>query len=290
MLEAPLSENFAGAFLIIGSMKSGTSSVFDDVVKHPSIFKPAVKEPDDLVSDAVLSKKGRTKYAQLFHGARKDQWIGEASTAYTKHPKITGVPERARSLFGSDVRLIFIGRDPLERLRSHYRHEVQNGEITQPLQYILERHEWPELEQFSAYDEQLQQWLDVFDRRNILVLRMADYVSDPTSFVNRIFRFIGVSSIQQAGGFEVGQTANASAGKRQPRGILRSIMYSDFTQRKLKKLMPRALRQALQRALIPKGANSFEDTLSPEMKLALQQRLEQKTEMYCKFAKEDEAI
>ncbi|WP_176084318.1 sulfotransferase [Martelella sp. HB161492] len=280
---SPNSRN--SVFLIVGSMKSGTTSLFNDMAKHPAIFSPSVKEPDDLADDAVLTDAGRKKYYNLFKGAKPDQWIGEASTAYAKYPDISGVPQRALEILGPETRLIFIGRDPVERLRSHYRHEIQNRNFTKPLREVLT--DWPILERVSDYDLQLAQWLEVFSRDQLLVLRMQDYNREPKTTLNRVFRFLNLPALEEVGPVEVGEVANSSAGKRQPHGLMRTIMYSDLMQRNIKPLIPRVLRSALQKLLIPKGVSCFDDELPPEMEQELRARMTKATKNFEQFAAED---
>lgn len=40
-------------FLIIGAMKAGTTSIFNDLVQHPKIFMPEQKEPELLLVGQV---------------------------------------------------------------------------------------------------------------------------------------------------------------------------------------------------------------------------------------------
>ena len=51
---------------------------------------------------------------------------GEASTNYTKAPLFLGVPERIASVV-PDVRIVYVVRDPLERIVSQYRHALRAG-------------------------------------------------------------------------------------------------------------------------------------------------------------------
>ncbi|MCA0044097.1 sulfotransferase domain-containing protein [Celeribacter litoreus] len=273
------------AFLVIGSMKSGTSSFFDDLAKHPDIFRPATKEPDDLAYDAVLLPAGKKKYLDLFAKASPNQLIGEASTIYTKFPHFENCPERARVVLGEGVKLIFLGRDPLDRLKSHYKHEVQNGKIDRPLSEVLDN--WPILFDVSNYDMQLEEWLKVFPREQMLVLRTEEYIENTHDVLNRAAEFLGIPPFDKAILHETGGVRNASASKRQPRGLMRTIMYSDFMQRKLKPLMPNKLRQFLQVLLISKKAQSFDVSLSPEREADLRKMLEGRTLLFREMAAQD---
>jgi len=116
-------------FLIIGAMKSGTTTLYRDMLTHRRVFFSADKEPMNLVNDDVLTAEGRHAYESLFAGAGRDSVCGEASTAYTKLPVYPGVPRRALQLLGPELRLIYIMRHPIERLISHHHHQCVVGQF-----------------------------------------------------------------------------------------------------------------------------------------------------------------
>jgi hypothetical protein len=262
------------AFLMIGSMKSGTTSVFEDMVRHPSIFSPTIKEPGDLADDDVLTEAGRKEYFKIFRDAAPHQYIGEASTLYTYYPHVQGVPERAKQLYGTDLKLIFLGREPIQRIKSHYRHEVQKGRLTGPLKDELANH--PIFEDVSDYDMQLQQWLNVFPKNAFLVLHMQDYLDNPTAFIHRIWKHLGLEVIEM----EHGLQSNVSSGKRAPRGVIRSIVRSRSYGLYAKKFIPKDIRQGLRRLLVPKRSAKFDDHLPENIQRNLSERLQSKTVLF----------
>lgn len=269
------------AFLLIGSMKSGTTSLFEDFTRHSEIFCPSIKEPGDLCSDEVLTKKGREKYLKIFSGATPEQWVGEATTHYTYLPAVSGVPERAFSIFGSELKLIFIGRDPVERLCSHYRHEVQRGTIQCSLNDAIDDN--PLLKDVSKYDSQLKDWLRLYPREQLLVLDMQDYVDNPEKVVRSIWKFLGLEHERMIHGV----TANVSAGKRAPRGLLRKIVRSRAYGLYGKRFLSASLRKWLRSVLVPKRASSFDDYLPPEVLGLLQEEFASELEGFASMVDED---
>lgn len=256
------------AFLLIGSMKSGTTSVFEDMTRHSGIYCPTIKEPGDLSSDVVLTEHGLKSYLKIFSGADDHQWIGEASTQYTQAPEIRGVANRAKEVFGSELRLIFIGRDPIDRIKSHYRHEVQRGTITRPLEYALK--DTPSLKSLSRYDFQLQEWLSIFPRENLLVLSMQDYIDSPKATIHRVWAFLGLPSEEM----DHGVVSNVSSGKRAPRGLLRSLVRSRLYGLYVKKILSQKLRRSLRKLLVPRRALTFQDNLNSDTAAQLREELQ----------------
>ena len=99
-------------FLVIGSMKCGTTSLHDYLARHPDVFMSAVKEVNFFVLERTWDK-GIDWYRAQFYG--RYQVRGEASQNYTKrHEFEPGVAERIRSLL-PNVKLIYIVRDPVAR-------------------------------------------------------------------------------------------------------------------------------------------------------------------------------
>src|ERR687891_2907647 len=111
--------------LIIGAQKWGTTSLHAYLDLHPDVHMSAEKELDFFIADRGW-RNGPDWYARRF---RDDAAVrGEASPNYTAWPVWDGVPERAASLVRG-ARLVYLVRDPIERLESHYlQRRLQDGE------------------------------------------------------------------------------------------------------------------------------------------------------------------
>jgi hypothetical protein len=178
-------------FLVIGAMKAGSTSLMDDLGAMPEVFVPTVKELFFLCRDDVLSDWGTERYAKLFSGCRPDQICGEGSTGYSKIPDAPGVPRRTRQVLGTDVKLIYIVRNPLERLFSHHYHDYRVGLLPRdPDQAIRQS---PALINYSRYMWQLQPWIDEFGPDRIHVVLFEEYVSQREHELRRIREFLGLS-------------------------------------------------------------------------------------------------
>ena len=120
--------------IIIGAMKSGTTTLFDVLAQHPRIAPARNKEPGFFAFEDVRAK-GFAWFDTLFDfDAERHVYRLEASTDYTKAPFVTGVWERMTARADVDVRLLYIMRDPLRRIESHARHvQVARKEIGQQI-------------------------------------------------------------------------------------------------------------------------------------------------------------
>jgi hypothetical protein len=160
-------------FLIIGAMKAGTTSLYRWLGQQAEVFMPASKEPNFFSDDSVWSK-GLEWYAELFSGASPAQIRGEASVKYTDPDCSATVASRIWETLPW-ARIIFVARHPIDRLRSHYRHQVQRGRERRSLAAVLAQPE-NEYVRCSMYDKCLQPYVDLFPREQICVVRFEDLV------------------------------------------------------------------------------------------------------------------
>jgi hypothetical protein len=175
-------------FIVIGAMKSGTTSLFHYLQAHPQAYLSPLKEVEFFV-DGRNWRRGLDWYRAQFAGARDAIAVGEASTAYTKYPEYDGVPERIASAI-PDARLIYLVRDPIERIRSHYQHRVMTGAERGPIETaVLED---PRYLACSSYAMQLERYLPHFARDRILVVRSEELRSERVETVRRVYAFLGI--------------------------------------------------------------------------------------------------
>lgn len=112
-------------FVIVGAMKAGTTTLFDWLGEHPDVFLPDTKEPEILLRSADAESL-LSSYADLLPKVVAGQASGEASAAYADPEWIGDVMSRLRSI-APDAVVIYIVREPEQRLRSHIRHEILRG-------------------------------------------------------------------------------------------------------------------------------------------------------------------
>jgi hypothetical protein len=176
---------------IIGAMKSGTTSLHEYLDTHPQIAMSETKEPGYFVEELSLAK-GEAWYLSLFNQDDRFRYRGESSTHYTKLPVYRGVADRLHR-FNPDARLIYIMRDPFERLVSHYWHNVRDvvhgGELRPLLKAVKER---PDYLAFSDYAMQLAPYLDRFGRQALYTLTFEALIDDPQREFDRLCQWLGL--------------------------------------------------------------------------------------------------
>ena len=152
--------------------------------------------------------------------------IGEVSPNYTKFPHYPGAPERIHDLI-PDVRLIYVVRHPLERLRSHYLHDVSIGRQRSPLRDVV--FDDTRYIDASRYAMQIDRFERFFDPDRILLLTSEELRSHPDTSVDRILAFLGVEPALLPRGtrFEAHQTADKRVRSSLPYRALRRLPFQD---------------------------------------------------------------
>jgi hypothetical protein len=179
-------------FIIIGAMKSATSTLYEQLVRQPGIFMTTPKEPN-FFSDDDQYKKGLDWYLQLFAGSDNALLRGEASTHYSKLPTYPDTIERLSAFTGGVGRFVYVMRHPVDRLISHYMHEWSENRITCDVNEALVRH--PELIDYSCYYRQISPWLAKFGQDSILPVFYDRLMENKDDELGRICAFIGYSGI-----------------------------------------------------------------------------------------------
>lgn len=108
------------SFLIVGTMKGGTSALVRGVKQHPGVWTPGGKEMHFF--DEHFDK-GLDWYRQQFAEATPAAVIGEATPGYMYGEEV--IDRMTRTL--PQARFIAILRDPVDRAYSHYWHNVRRG-------------------------------------------------------------------------------------------------------------------------------------------------------------------
>lgn len=183
--------------VVIGAMRSGTTSLHSYLDLHPQVSMSQPKELDFFVLEKNWSK-GIKWYESHFTDETKI--LGESSPSYTKYPLFSGVPERMYSVL-PEAKLIYILRDPIDRIVSHYVHEFrarrENRNISDALADLENNHNVS----CSKYYMQLEQYLNCFPRSNILIITLEDLNRHRQRTLQKVFRFLDVDDSFYSQGF-----------------------------------------------------------------------------------------
>ena len=208
-------------FLIIGTKRGGTTSLWNYLIRHPLVPR--------------LFPAWNTKTSHYFeeHWGRGEAWyrshfptsahraalerrhggptrVGEAAPLYMFHPL---VPDRVHALMPA-ARMIVLLRDPVERAYSHWKERRTEGReplgFAEALQqeaertagererliadpgYFSEPYDWYTYRARGRYLEHLEPWLDRFDRGQLLILASEELYRQPAATYGRVLDFLGL--------------------------------------------------------------------------------------------------
>ncbi|HET7203028.1 MAG TPA: sulfotransferase [Steroidobacteraceae bacterium] len=196
--------------MIIGAMKSGTSSLHNYLTQHPGVIPPLRKEVHYF---DVQYGKGERWYRAHFGKVGQPGLNLDSSPYYLFHPL---VPQRAHALV-PQARLVVLLRDPVRRAYSHYWHERDKKREKLPFEDAIaaepervgddeQRLARGEIEQSRAhqhctylgrgrYAEQLARWLQFYPRERLLVLQFEDLGRAPMVTLNRTLEYLGLPAM-----------------------------------------------------------------------------------------------
>lgn len=205
-------------FLLIGAAKSGTTTLYEYLCRHPQIYMCTPKEPDFFSIDKIYAQ-GVEWYSALFEDAEPDQVCGDASTTYSRlqqHPQAAA--RIAQTL--PNVKLVYIMRNPVDRAYSFYVHRLKvcryRPEFAVPPTFEEAIKEVSEFVDSGNYIAQIEEYLQYYSKESFLFLLMEDLVKKPEDTMTKIFDFLGVDSslkVTQSG------LVAANPGGKQPEWI-----------------------------------------------------------------------
>lgn len=205
-------------FLVLGAMKSGTTTFETILRSHPDIAITSVKEADSFFDQGLAESAARRI---SMSGALV---AGEVSTAYMQYPVREQPVDVVRRTLGPDVCLLAILRDPFERAVSHWRHWYQLGRESEPVDVICADVDGP-YKTFSSYHLQLQPWISMFGADRIHCLRLEDYQHDPVGTTGRLWEFLGIPSAPASPAVQKNVGADRVAARGWRRRVSSSVVY-----------------------------------------------------------------
>jgi hypothetical protein len=173
--------------VVIGAQKCGTSGLHYQLGLHPEIWMSRPKELNFFIEERNWPR-GEDWYRASFNAGAKVR--GESSPNYTAYPQHVGVPERMHSLI-PDAKLVYVVRDPLERIAAHWVHNYAKRREKGDLGVTL-THANTSYVVRSQYHMQLQQFLAHYPLERILLLEQEELRSQPAETLRRVFEFAGV--------------------------------------------------------------------------------------------------
>ncbi len=162
-------------------------------------------EPHFFLKDWEYEKGFGSYLQEWFSGVGAENAIGEKSSSYLYGGEVV-----ARRIINAvpSVKLIVMLRDPVERAWANYRFTALNGlepySFEDAIRYESKRNSsaqgrWKTIKPFdytgrSMYGKQIEAFLRVFPREQLLVLKSEDFRADSAGGFKKVFDFLGVEN------------------------------------------------------------------------------------------------
>lgn len=205
-------------FMIIGFPKCGTTSLYEYLIQHFSIFQPIGKEIDYF--DRLYSK-GLNWYKVRFPNKlqrfsiknihHKKFLTGEATPRYVEHPHAL---KRIKNTL-PNCKFIVLLRNPIDRAYSHFNMNTQNGyeymtfekaikseneRIKGRYQKMIKNNNYYSwdydlfayLDQ-GIYVDKLAKWFEIFPKDQFLLIQSEDFLRNPSKIYQKTLRFLNLA-------------------------------------------------------------------------------------------------
>lgn len=208
-------------YLIIGTARSASTSLYQYLIQHPCVAPALTKQLhffDTYFLNGIEWYKVCLPYKwDKFYKEKilRTKFVtGEATVHYMMHPL---APKRVYEKI-PHVKLIAILRNPVDRAYSHYQTEFLNkneilsfeeaieqepsmleGEFEKLMndeKYVSKNYPHRAYLRSGIYVEQLKRWFDYFPKKQFLILKSEDFSQNPSTAFKEILEFLNLPDFE----------------------------------------------------------------------------------------------
>jgi len=196
--------------IILGAMKSGTSSIFHNLKKHKDIFGLNNKEsglfldPEKRInhpnwttknSEIRFNLSDKDLLKIMLRGYNGERYIFDGSTYYTKYPTQGKESPKKIKKLSQNPKLLYIVRNPISRIISHYLHLKKYLKKLKNLNINTALKKYPKsFINFSLYYTQISQYLKHFPKKDIKIIIFEEFIKNEKKTYKKILKFLGLDS------------------------------------------------------------------------------------------------
>jgi Sulfotransferase domain len=172
------------SFFVVGPPRTGTSWIHRALLRHANLPSPT---KETRFFDCHFHR-GLRWYLRHFPAIDPQRPTGEvAPTYFASAAARDGIAQTV-----PHAKLIFIFRDPLQRLVSLYRLKRAYGLLDCGFEHALTAD--PELLESASYATCLQAWQQAFPRKQMLITLYDDLWTSPQTYIDRLLSFLELPS------------------------------------------------------------------------------------------------
>jgi len=229
-------------FFIVGTMKSGTTILYESICTHPLVAESKQKE---IHYFSLYPYKGTEWYLSHFEQCQ-NYLCGDASPSYFDFAHSETIPRQINS-FAPTGKILLIIRDPIERAVSHFYHMKKivkpkwlesaclNEFFSQPfstavrqtssMEWLLNQILW-----CSCYFRKFLYYRGVFQPERLFILTNDQLRHEPVETMKRTFRFLDLDYVHSDffGEFKYSLGSSVKHLDRDVHEKLKDYLYPDF--------------------------------------------------------------
>ena len=201
-------------FINIGASKSGTTSLYSNLIQHQNIYPAFAKEVHYF--NSYYTAYYRSNFPTIFYKhyekkIRNRPFItGESTPLYLFYPSIA---QKILKMIPK-IKLFVMLRNPIDRAYSQYsehfklgyHHNLTFEEVIKKELKILENPKNLEDDDFKRknifqlnlargiYVDQLKKWMGVIPKNQFLIIKTEEFEDDIQNFMNKVFEFLELPS------------------------------------------------------------------------------------------------
>jgi hypothetical protein len=204
------------SFVIVGAQKSGTTALDHFLRQHPEVSMSKKKETDFFSTEKYwVNGEIYESYKKYFNAYFKKVKYGEASPSYMLNHEVVA-PRIAK--YNTDMKLIFILKNPIERAFSQYKMHVKRYNLNLSFRQCLDiamnqQQENIRLDpsnqvtlngstktietyiKFGHYVEQIKSFQKYFGNNQILILLTEDLLNEHEQTMRKVYDFLDITPI-----------------------------------------------------------------------------------------------
>ncbi|GGA80129.1 deacetylase sulfotransferase [Neiella marina] len=227
------------SFVVAGAQKSGTTALDQYLRRHQGLAMPDKKEVHFFDNSRLFAngEPNYRKYHAFYPSNCAGRLMGDVTPAYMYLPDC--MPRIHR--YNPDIKVIAVLRNPIERAYSHWNMERHRGREKLPfVQAMAEEAERIQLSRGSSrkysyvdrgfYSQQIERIWQLFPKQQTLFLRHDELLTDPTTTVNQIYRFLAIEELPHTEKKDVHSRPYVSKISADEKQQLRSIFAAEITK------------------------------------------------------------
>ena len=177
-------------FLCVGGMKCGTTSFYQGFKQHPQLALTKGKEAKFFNHPIT---EARIQWYHERFGEDAGRQRGDVDPEYAMRHRYPETVSRIKK-FAPNAKVIYIVRDPIERLISHLQHDMLKDRLNRATFESALMEPQNTYVNTSQYHYQIQPFVEALGTESIVVLSFEHMLADPAAFIERVCVFLNITN------------------------------------------------------------------------------------------------